>query len=279
MVVAEDSCKCLTIDASVSVVAAYYVKTRAMNLILFEKPFESVQLHARDKRALHLRKVLHARVGSLVYVGFVNSLRAHTEVVAVSPEGAYELKVISTEPAPELLPIHLLIGLPRPHAARHILFEAASLGVSSLHFFQAEKSEPSYAKSRLWQTDEWRDRTLRGTEQAFGTHLPQVERYSDMQSAMEAQTGSSIKIALDNYEASDSLNAISLGEYDAVTIAIGPERGWSADERVVFRKNEWLLAHMGPHVMRTATACVAATAALASKFDFWRRQSRQDCEF
>lgn len=245
-----------------------------MNLILFERPFESVRLDASDERARHLRKVLRAKVGSLVYAGFVNGLRALTEVVAVSLEGAYELKVISTESASGLLPINLLIGLPRPHTARRLLFEAASLGVASMHFFPAEKSEPSYAKSRLWQTDEWRDRILRGTEQAFGTHLPQVKLHSDMPSAMATQAGAFIKIALDNYEANDSLGAVLLGKSDAAVIAIGPERGWSANERNTFRENNWQLAHMGPNILRIETACVAAIAVLASKLEFWKDKTK-----
>lgn len=244
-----------------------------MNLILFEEPFESVLLERDDPRAKHLQKVLRAKVGSAVFVGFANGLRARAEVISVSPDGRYELKVIATESAPELLPIHLLIGLPRPHTARRILFEAASMGVASMHFFQAGNSEPSYSKSRLWQTNEWRDRVLRGTEQAFGTHLPQVELHPDMQSAMATQSVASAKIALDNYEAEDSLSAVTTGDSISATIAVGPERGWSAAERSAFRDKNWRLAHLGPHVLRTETACVAAVAALALKLKLWREQT------
>ncbi|MGK0310294.1 MAG: RsmE family RNA methyltransferase, partial [Lentimonas sp.] len=166
-----------------------------MNLILFDEPFESVRLDSGDVRAEHLRKVLRAEVGSLVFIGFVNGPRARAQVVSVGPDGSYDLKVIATEPAPEQLPITLLIGLPRPHTARRILFEAASLGVAAMHFFPAKHSEPSYAASRLWQTDEWRERIFRGTEQAFGTHLPQVEVHSDMPLAMAIPQESSTKIA------------------------------------------------------------------------------------
>ena len=245
-----------------------------MNLILFEEPFESIWLAANDERARHLRTVLRAEVGSLVYVGFVNGSIARTQVVASDPAGRYELKVVATEPAPDLLPIHLLIGLPRPHTARRILFEAASLGVRSMHFFQTSKSEPSYAKSRLWQTDEWRDRLLRGVEQAFGTRLPEVGLHADMLSAMAKLPEASAKIALDNYEADDSLGSVLLDHDDTVVIATGPERGWSAEERAVFREKNWSLAHLGPNVLRTETACVAAVAALAARLGFWQNSNR-----
>lgn len=240
-----------------------------MNLILFDEPFESVRMVAGDERTQHLHKVLRITVGSQIFIGFANGPRARAEVVAIDKAGNCELKVVSTEPAPKPLPITLLIGLPRPHTARRILFEAASLGVAAMHFFPAEHSEPSYAKSRLWQTGEWRERIRRGAEQAFGTHLPKVQLYADMQSAMAKLSESSATVALDNYEASDSLGAIPIGSSDAIVIAIGPERGWSAAERSIFRENQWPLAHLGPHILRTETACAAAVAALAAKLNLW----------
>ncbi len=209
-----------------------------------------------------------------MFVGFVNGPRARAEVISIDSDGSCVLKVGATEPAPELLPIALLIGLPRPHTVRRILFEAASLGVAAMHFFLAENSEPSYAKSRLWQTDEWRERILRGTEQAFGTHLPRVELHPDMQSAMSVLPELSVKIALDNYEASDPLSAVSGSNSGLAIIAIGPERGWSAAERSVFRESNWSLAHLGPHVLRTETACVAAVAGLATRLELWRDQTK-----
>ena len=245
-----------------------------MNLILFDKPFKSVRLDADDPRARHLRKVLRADIGTLVFVGFVNGPRARAQVTAASSDGCYELQVIAEEPAPVLLPITLLIGLPRPHTARRILFEAASLGIEALHFFAAERSEPSYAKSSLWQTGEWRERVLRGTEQAFGTRLPQVELHPDLQAIMAMQQEAGTKIALDNYEASGSLGTVSIVNNSSATIAIGPERGWSAAERSAFRRNGWQLAHLGPHVLRTETACVAASAVLASRLNVWQNQTR-----
>ena len=179
-----------------------------MNLMLFDEVFESVRLERADPRAQHLRKVLRAKIGTLVFLGFVNGARARAKVVAVEADGAFELEVVGTEPAPAPLPITLLIGLPRPHTAKRILFEAASLGVAGIHFLEAERSEPSYAQSSLWQTDEWRDRIRLGTEQAFGTHLPQVAMHADLQSAISALHGADVHVALDNYETKGALGAV-----------------------------------------------------------------------
>ncbi|ADE54848.1 RsmE family RNA methyltransferase [Coraliomargarita akajimensis] len=244
-----------------------------MNLMLFEVPFEQMTLAGDDPRAEHLRKVLRVRVGALVFVGFIGAERARAEVVSLGDDGSIELKIIAREPAPTPLPIDLLIGLPRPHTAKRILFEAASLGVNRLMFFEAERGEPSYARSRLWQTNEWRERLRLGAEQSFGTHVPDVLMLPDLQTALNELYSAPLRVALDNYEAQGALTGELARAEDSAALALGPERGWSSNERDALRKNGWTLAHLGPHVMRAETACTAAVAVVASACGFWAEQT------
>ncbi len=244
-----------------------------MNLMLFDKPFAGVKLPAEDARAVHIRKVLRAQIGTLVFVGFVNDVRARAKVLELPDDGSVVLKVVGTEEAPRPLPISLLIGLPRPHTAKRLLFDAASMGVQALHFFESERSEPSYAQSSLWSTNEWRDRLRLGVEQSFGTHLPEVAMHADLQSAITALHGADISIALDNYEATCALGTILPEVASSVLIALGAERGWSAAERDTFRKNGWKMAHMGAHVLRAETAAVAAVSATAAGLNWWSGQT------
>ena len=244
-----------------------------MNLILFDKPFESTRIESVDPRAKHLIKVLRVRVGSKVFIGFINGLRARAEVFLIESDGSVSLQVIGTELAPMPLPLSLLLGLPRPHTAKRILFEAASMGVKELHFFEAEYSEPSYAKSSLWKTNEWKERIRLGVEQSFGTHIPEVGMHSDLQSAISFLPGQSARVALDNYEAEEKLGQ-SLGQVvPSAVIAVGPERGWSKGERDIFRKNSWKLAHLGPQVLRVETACTAAVAVVSSVAGYYDNQT------
>lgn len=244
-----------------------------MNLILFDQPFEVTRLSGDDPRAQHLFKVLRARVGTRVFVGFIQGLRARAEVTLVEAEGAITLKVIGTEVPPKPLPIRLLIGLPRPHTAKRILFEAASLGVQALHFFESAHSEPSYAQSGLWTTDEWKERLRLGTEQSFGTHLPEVAMHTDLQSAITFLQDSGAHLVMDNYEAAGSLPQVLKDRAPSAVLALGAERGWSPLERDTFRKNGWKLAHLGPHVMRLETACTAAVAAASACLGFFETQT------
>lgn len=245
-----------------------------MNLILFAEPFEAICLGPGDPRGEHIRKVLRAVVGSRVFIGFANGLRARAEVRVLGSDGSIELSVVATEPAPKALPIQLIFGLPRPHSAKRILFEAASLGVQALHFFEAERGEPSYARSSLWTTDEWKERLWQGAEQSFATQLPEVSIHPDLQYALSHLGSAGLRIALDNYEAASPLSQSIPVDSAAVFLAFGPERGWSPNERDTFRRNGWQLAHLGPRVLRVETACTAAVAAVAALMGAWTSQTR-----
>lgn len=244
-----------------------------MNLLLFEKPFERICIEKTDTRAEHLKKVLRVNVGTLVFVGFVNGPRARAQVTALPDDGSIYLEIVGTEPAPSPLPINLLLGLPRPHTAKRLLFEAASMGVGRLDFFEAENGEPSYARSSLWQDDAWRERLRLGAEQSFGTHLPEVAMYPDLQTALSAQDASATRVALDNYEATASLAQQCPADAKNVVLALGPERGWSAGERDILQRNGWQLAHLGPFVLRSETALVASVSAAATALGLWTAPS------
>ena len=65
-----------------------------MNLILFNEPFEQIRLDADNPRAKHIRKVLRAQIGTKVFLGFVNGLRAGAEVTALPEDGSVFLEVV-----------------------------------------------------------------------------------------------------------------------------------------------------------------------------------------
>ena len=244
-----------------------------MNLILFDKPFDEQQLASEDPRAKHIRETLRADVGTLVFLGFTNGPRVRARVVDLPADGSVALQVVGSEAAPESLPLGLLVGLPRPHSARKVLFESACLGVRQIHFFEAERGEPSYARSSLWTTDEWRDRLRLGVEQSFATHLPEVAVYPDLQTALNNFYQTPLRIALDNYEAAQSLQESLSENVSPAALALGPERGWSPNERDALRRNGWQLAHLGPRVLRIETAVVAAVSVAASKCHLWTQHT------
>ena len=243
-----------------------------MNLVLFAPAELDRPLPRDDPRAVHLLRVLRRRAGDTFDAGLVNGPRGKGTLLAVSPDGLTLAFAWGAEPPP-LDPLALIIGLPRPQTARDILRDATALGVTAMHFVATEKSEPSYARSQLWTSDEWHRHLLTGAEQAFDTRLPEITHGCLLVEIVGRLSEGGARIALDNYESSvplsrcdvESHSAECSGLSPAVVLAVGPERGWSAADRALLRGAGFVLAHLGSRVLRTETAVTAALAVLKAK--------------
>jgi len=161
--------------------------------------------------------------------------------------------------------VFLLVGMCRPGTARKIITTVPTLGVRGIIFAQAGRSDPAYAESSLWKTLEWQELLIKGTEQAFNTHLPELHVCDDMQSATGLLSSKqSHLVALDVYEGACSLGSISFKAADSVCLAIGPERGWNTNDRAVLRDCGFQLVSLGSRVMRVETAATVGLALVLS---------------
>jgi RsmE family RNA methyltransferase len=235
-----------------------------VNLILFEPDEIDRPLPRHDRRAVHVLDVLRRRAGDTFDAGVINGAQGKATLGAIG-EHELTLRFALDRPAPAREPITLVVGLPRPQTARDILRDATTLGVAALHFVRTEKSEPSYAQSTLWSTGEWRRHVIAGAEQSFTTRIPDVAHGVPVAETLATLPTGGARLALDNYEAAERLSEYPLSRDAPVTLAVGAERGWSADERAALRKHQFTLAHLGPRVLRTETACVAALSILRAK--------------
>lgn len=66
-----------------------------------------------------------------------------------------------------------------------------------------------------------------------------------------------------------------VGDPGRLTVAIGPEGGWSARERGIFHEAGALMAGLGPTVLRTEHAAAAAVSVTAALLGRWGRGTGQ----
>lgn len=227
-----------------------------MNVILLPSLAVEQSLPVGDPRFEHVRGVLRMRVGDSFDVGVANGPRGKAQLVSLD---ATELRLrITWGERPPLPPdIHLLLGLPRPATARKILQEATTLGVRTLTFFTADRGDPAYARSSLWTGGEWERCCILGAEQAFDTFIPEVRVENTLAAAL-GHAGGASRWALDNYEGSQRLGQALSAVSGSLTLAFGPERGWSAAERGLLREAGFPLVHLGARVLRLETAVIVA---------------------
>jgi RsmE family RNA methyltransferase len=233
-----------------------------VNIVLFEATEVESPLPRADPRARHVLEVLRRRPGESFDTGLIDGPRGKATVESIDGEGL-SLSFVWGEEPPPLEQVTLIVGLPRPQTARKVLEEATALGVQAMDFVTSERGEPGYGTSRLWSSGEWRRHLIAGAEQAFSTRLPVVTWGRGLEDAIGGMEAGGTHLALDNYEAQDRLGAIEV--IAPVTLAIGPERGWTESERRLLREAGFRFVHLGERVLRVETVCVAAIALVRAK--------------
>ena len=235
----------------------------AMNIILFEEHEIDGPFRRDEHRVVHILNVLRRKVGDSTDVGLANGPRGKAILRSLNAEEVVFDFTWGDHP-PELLPIDLIVGLSRPQTSRKILREATTLGVRSIFFAHTQRAEPSYASSRLWTTNEWERLVREGVEQAFSTRIPTVKFGGSLGEYIDLTNSAAHKICLDNYEANTGLWEAAQ-DRQSVVLAIGSERGWTGLERVLFRQNDFELAHLGDRPLRTETATLASIGIVSAQ--------------
>ena len=245
-----------------------------MNIVLFEEGELASPLPLCDHRVKHIQKILKKGVGDSFDAGIVNGAAGTAEICSVSPQGMEFCFEASGDGKP-LHPVTMIIGFPRPIQLKRLLRDIASLGVSQVHLCGTELGEKSYLKATLSQPEELHAMLKDGSIQAKSTHVPQVFVHQNVASCLDFVAGNdSIRVALDNIEPTASLQGFLSSKFSAdeaktagVVAAIGSERGWTANERNLFRERGFTLCGMGERVLRTETAATTAVAIILSNME------------
>ena len=238
-----------------------------MNIVLFNEEELDRPLAKDDARALHVLNVIGCRQGDSFDVGLIDGPRGKACIEAATYRGL-ELDFHFSETVPRLYPVPMIIGLPRPPSARRILKDLTTQGADTQHFVTTDKGEKSYLKSRLWTDGEYERLLREGAEQAFCTRLPEVVIHESLTACLEQLSDATDRLALDNYEAAMPLGTFQPSQERCV-LAIGSERGWSAAERNLLRKNSFELVNIGDRVLKTETACIAGLTLILHKMSIF----------
>ena len=176
------------------------------------------------------------------------------KAVEVEIEGAREVRNESP------LRIVLVQAIARGEKMDWILQKATELGVAGFVPVHGERSEVKLdgerAEKRLRH---WRSVVASACEQSGRARIPAVAPPRALADALTDLPP--LRLLLDP-EATRSLPATGI---DACALAIGPEGGWSESDRAALQAAGFTGARLGPRVLRTETAGMAAIAALQAR--------------
>jgi len=234
-----------------------------VNLLLLEDgdfvAEDTVRLSGR--RLKHLLEVHRAEAGDSLRVGRLNGLMGTGQLISLNHEQA-ELAVTLDQPAPEKLPLTLLLALPRPKMLRRVLQTVSSMGVSRLVLLNSYRVEKSFWQTPFLEPAAIREQLILGLEQARDTVLPEVTLEKRFKPFVEDQLPAIAAGTLGLVGHPGDYPACPRAVEQAVTLAIGPEGGWIPYEVEKLQHAGLQPVQLGARILRVETAVTALLARL-----------------
>jgi 16S rRNA (uracil1498-N3)-methyltransferase len=161
------------------------------------------------------------------------------------------------------LRVTLLQGVARGERMDLIVQKATELGVARIVPVLAERSVVKLdAKQRARKREHWQAIAISACEQCGRNRVPEVSEPAALVDALTAMADDSLRCLL-AADGEESLVAVAArASTHPIVLLIGPEGGLAEIERKFAQANGFIGCRMGPRIMRTETAGLAALAAL-----------------
>jgi 16S rRNA (uracil1498-N3)-methyltransferase len=114
----------------------------------------------------------------------------------------------------------------------------------------------------------WRSTAREAAKQARRAWLPEVTDLATTAQAAERVSAAALAVVL-HEEAESPLSGLAVPDKGEIVLVVGPEGGLTDDELAVFASAGATPALLGPTVLRTSTAGVAAASVLLSRTGRW----------
>jgi 16S rRNA (uracil1498-N3)-methyltransferase len=225
------------------------------------------RFHLEPAESRHLAVVLRKKPGDEVrlFDGADRSYRARLE--SVSPERVSGA-VLSEEAGGPALPYRLRLfqGLPKGDKLEFILEKATELGAAEIVPVDTERSVARVPPDRLAaKRARWEKTVLAAAKQCGRKDLPKVSAPLSLDEALALCAPGELTLLPWEGEERLSLKEALRGAVPApatINVFIGPEGGFSPAEVERARARGALPVTLGPLILRTETAAVAAAAAV-----------------
>ena len=234
-----------------------------MNRILLE-PSEIVKGVATfgGDRAEHVLNVLHGEVGQVLKTGEIDGLIGTSVIREIRPEGP-EIVVDCAHRDESLRPwVNLVLAPPRPRAMKRLLPQLATLGVGKIVLVGAKKVEKDFWGATLLKPENYRPLLIDGLMQAGTSILPTIELRRNfrkfIREELDQMLPSPKRIVAHPYERVEKVE----GGGETLTLAIGPEGGWTDEEVALLEEHGFSRYSLGSRILRTDTATIALLAQL-----------------
>lgn len=219
-----------------------------------------------EDAAAHLVRVLRLREGDACVLFNGDGFDHDARLTEVGKRGA-TADIVATRAVDVESPLRitLLQGIARGEKMDWILQKATELGVAAFVPVSSDRSEVKLDAERAAKRHaHWRSVVTSACEQSWRARIPAVVAPQSLAAALASLPEGPARWLLDPVAATGVAAMPAPGA--EVVLAIGPEGGWSANDRAALVAAGFDGLRLGPRILRTETAGMAAIAALQARF-------------
>jgi 16S rRNA (uracil1498-N3)-methyltransferase len=218
----------------------------------------------------HLRNVLRVKPGALLLLldGLGECCEARLEQLYADRAAARVIRRWQEEGAS--LAITLLQALPKGDKFDLILQKGTELGISCFQPVETAHAVPNLDPSRLGKRQQrWQRIVSEAARQSRRCFLPEVRPLQTLSSVLGDPSGG-LKLVLWEAGSVALREALPQAPPPGVRLLVGPEGGFSATEISAIIAAGYHAVHLGPRILRTETAGLAATPVLQYLYGDWQ---------
>jgi 16S rRNA (uracil1498-N3)-methyltransferase len=226
----------------------------------FVSEFRNHRAELMGDEAHHLTRVLRVERGQQYEVSDNRTAFLATVTEAHKSKVVFELAE-PVPPRPQPVSIELCVALVKFDRIEWILEKCTELGVARFRLFAASRSEKGLDQGAAKRLSRWEKIIVESSQQCRRDHLPTLEAPAKLDAVW--REGARLRFFLDEEPGAEHLLAqlpAPAAPGQAVSLLVGPEGGWEAGERRAALDQGWIPASLGPQVLRTETAAMAACA-------------------
>ncbi|GAB6196116.1 16S rRNA (uracil(1498)-N(3))-methyltransferase [Lysobacter xanthus] len=217
--------------------------------------------------AAHLTRVLRLGVGDDC-IAFNGDGHDYAATLSVVGKREARLRIGAATPVDRESPLGLVLlqGVAKGEKMDLILQKATELGVREVVPVWSQRSDVKLDGDRAAKRlDHWRSVVASACEQCGRAVVPVVQAPLSLRAALDGLAAHDLRLLLDPTGA-HSLPSLELAPASTVCLAVGPEGGWSPLDREALQWGGFGGLRLGPRILRTETAGLAAIAALQARF-------------
>jgi 16S rRNA (uracil1498-N3)-methyltransferase len=216
------------------------------------------QAELNGEDAKHLTRVLRVEAGQRFEISDNRNVYL-AEIETARKERVIFRTIEQLEAKPASRRLILCAALTKFDRFEWMIEKATELGVAEIVPVEAVRSERGLERAAVKRVERWRRIALESSQQARRAFLPVVREPVTFEEALAADADQ--RYALDETPGGPRLGR---EEPKAAAILVGPEGGWTEDERTAFTAAGWTPVSLGPLILRAETAAIAALAIIGS---------------